>query len=82
MTNLRRFMPTSKVSAGVGLGLPLTILAAGALSRYGITLSPEEAGALGAVIAGIVAWFKKENRPTLQEMSKRDENAPPRVDVS
>ncbi len=49
--------PDRKVGLGTALGIPLGMIAAWLIGLTGVVVPPEIAGAIGASITGVIAYF-------------------------
>jgi Na+/H+ antiporter NhaA len=51
------YVPTRKIAAAAGIGLPLAVLIAWVLSLYEIKMPVEVAAALGSLLSSVIGYF-------------------------
>lgn len=58
----RRARPSNSVAIGGTIGAPIAVILPALLAHWGIAISAEVAGAVGALITSIVAYFPRGGR--------------------
>ncbi len=58
----RKARPSNSVTAGAAVGAPLAILIPVIASQFGITITAEIAGAIGALVTSVISYFPRGGR--------------------
>jgi len=54
------YTPNTKIIAAGSIGLPASIILAWVLTQFGVTMPPEVAAAVGALLSTVIGYMKRD----------------------